>query len=47
VVVNGLRGNRLGSDGGNEGPARDVADEIEALGGKAIAECTDITDEAR
>lgn len=46
VIVNDYGGDRFGAGGGNAGPASEVAGEIESLGGKALGECVDITDEA-
>lgn len=46
VVVNDFGGDRFGNGGGNAGPADQVAKEVVAMGGSAVAECVDITDEA-
>ncbi|HEX5366053.1 MAG TPA: SDR family oxidoreductase [Acidimicrobiales bacterium] len=43
VVVNDLGGSRDGT-GGDEGPAKEVVDEIVAAGGKAVANTDDISD---
>ena len=43
VVVNDLGGDTSG-DGGDDGPASQVADEIAAAGGQAIADGTDVSD---
>ncbi|WP_433411882.1 SDR family oxidoreductase [Microtetraspora malaysiensis] len=45
VVVNDLGVSRSG-DGGSDGPARQVVEEIRALGGEAVAETSDIATDA-
>ena len=45
VVINDLGGNTDGS-GGDQGPAKQIADEINAAGGKAVADGGDISDVA-
>jgi NAD(P)-dependent dehydrogenase (short-subunit alcohol dehydrogenase family) len=45
VVINDLGGNTDGS-GGDQGPAKQIADEISAAGGKAVSDGGDISDVA-